>query len=71
LTESTPVQTANRYREQKLAYVKDRPGHDRRYAINASKILKELGWKPKETFETGLLKTVRWYLGQSVMDRSA
>jgi dTDP-glucose 4,6-dehydratase len=45
-----------------LAYVKDRPGHDRRYAIDASKIHQELGWKPAETFETGIRKTVRWYL---------
>lgn len=43
-------------------YVKDRPGHDRRYAIDASKIERELGWIPKETFETGLRKTVEWYL---------
>jgi dTDP-glucose 4,6-dehydratase len=43
-------------------YVKDRPGHDLRYAIDASKIERELGWTPKETFETGLRKTVRWYL---------
>jgi dTDP-glucose 4,6-dehydratase len=49
------------YREQ-ITYVKDRPGHDRRYAIDASKIERELGWKPKETFETGIRKTVRWYL---------
>ncbi len=45
-----------------IAYVKDRPGHDVRYAIDASKIEKELGWKPEETFETGLRKTVQWYL---------
>lgn len=45
-----------------IAYVKDRPGHDRRYAIDARKIEHELGWKPKETFETGIRKTVRWYL---------
>ena len=45
-----------------LNYVKDRPGHDRRYAIDASKIHNELGWKPAETFETGIRKTVRWYL---------
>lgn len=45
-----------------ITYVKDRPGHDRRYAIDASKIAKELGWKPEETFETGLRKTVIWYL---------
>lgn len=45
-----------------IAYVKDRPGHDVRYAIDASKIERELGWKPQETFETGLKKTVQWYL---------
>jgi dTDP-glucose 4,6-dehydratase len=49
------------YAEQ-IIFVKDRPGHDRRYAINASKIASELGWKPKETFETGIRKTVQWYL---------
>jgi dTDP-glucose 4,6-dehydratase len=48
--------------ERLIAYVKDRPGHDRRYAIDASKIHRELGWKPAETFETGIRKTVRWYL---------
>lgn len=47
---------------QLITYVKDRPGHDLRYAIDASKIERELGWKPQETFETGLRKTVRWYL---------
>ena len=45
-----------------IAYVPDRPGHDRRYAIDASKIERELGWKPAETFESGIRKTVRWYL---------
>ena len=40
----------------------DRPGHDRRYAIDASKIQNQLGWKPEESFETGLRKTVQWYL---------
>lgn len=49
------------YREQ-ITYVTDRPGHDRRYAIDASKIESELGWKPAETFETGIRKTVEWYL---------
>ena len=49
------------YREQ-ISYVADRPGHDRRYAIDARKIERELGWKPLETFETGLRKTVCWYL---------
>ncbi|MCA9528621.1 MAG: dTDP-glucose 4,6-dehydratase [Myxococcales bacterium] len=46
-------------------YVKDRPGHDHRYAIDASRIGEELGWTPKETFETGLRKTVQWYLDHS------
>ena len=45
-----------------ITYVKDRPGHDRRYAIDARKIERELGWKPAETFDTGIRKTVQWYL---------
>lgn len=49
------------YREQ-ITYVADRPGHDRRYAIDARKIERELGWKPAETFETGIRRTVQWYL---------
>ncbi|WP_333595109.1 dTDP-glucose 4,6-dehydratase [Anaerospora hongkongensis] len=49
------------YRDQ-ITFVKDRPGHDMRYAIDASKIQKELGWIPAETFETGIVKTVDWYL---------
>ena len=58
-----------------INYVKDRPGHDRRYAIDASKIERELGWVPEETFEGGIEKTVRWYLNnhhwwQAVMDGS-
>ena len=58
-----------------ITFVKDRPGHDLRYAIDASKIERELGWKPRETFETGLRKTVVWYLEnrdwwQSVLDGS-
>jgi dTDP-glucose 4,6-dehydratase len=48
--------------EELITYVKDRPGHDMRYAIDASKIDKELGWKPLETFESGIFKTVQWYL---------
>ncbi|MDZ7277957.1 dTDP-glucose 4,6-dehydratase [Pantoea eucrina] len=47
---------------QQITYVADRPGHDRRYAIDASKIERDLGWKPQESFETGLRKTVQWYL---------
>jgi dTDP-glucose 4,6-dehydratase len=49
------------YKEQ-ITFVKDRPGHDRRYAIDATKVERELEWRPAETFETGLRKTVRWYL---------
>lgn len=49
------------YREQ-ITFVTDRPGHDRRYAIDAGKIARELGWKPAETFSTGIRKTVQWYL---------
>lgn len=48
--------------EQLITFVKDRPGHDQRYAIDASKLERELGWRPQETFETGLRKTVEWYL---------
>jgi dTDP-glucose 4,6-dehydratase len=49
------------YRDQ-ITYVKDRPGHDRRYAIDAGKIINQLGWHPQQTFETGIRKTVEWYL---------
>jgi len=52
------------YREQ-ITYVADRPGHDRRYAIDAAKISDELGWKPLETFESGIRKTVEWYLSNT------
>lgn len=48
--------------EQLIRFVQDRPGHDRRYAIDATKIEREIGWKPEESFETGLRKTVEWYL---------
>ncbi len=49
-------------RESLITFVKDRPGHDRRYAIDASKIQRELGWRPSESFESGLARTVDWYL---------
>lgn len=55
------VPKSTQYSEQ-ITYVKDRPGHDRRYAIDAAKIERELGWKPVESFESGIEKTVRWYL---------
>lgn len=61
LDELCPRTDGKPYKEQ-IAYVTDRPGHDKRYAIDASKIKNELGWEPAETFETGIRKTVQWYL---------
>jgi dTDP-glucose 4,6-dehydratase len=61
LDELSPRPDGQSYKEQ-ITYVTDRPGHDRRYAIDANKINRELGWKPAETFETGIRKTVQWYL---------
>jgi dTDP-glucose 4,6-dehydratase len=61
LDELQPRSDHKPYREQ-ITYVADRPGHDRRYAIDARKLERELGWKPAETFETGIRKTVQWYL---------
>jgi dTDP-glucose 4,6-dehydratase len=60
LDEVSPAKGGSR--RELITFVKDRPGHDRRYAIDARKIERELQWKPKETFDTGLRKTVRWYL---------
>lgn len=63
LDEMTKTKPNNiEYYEDLITFVKDRPGHDVRYAIDASKIETELGWKPRETFETGMKKTVEWYL---------
>ncbi len=56
-----PNATGVSYRNQ-ITYVADRPGHDRRYAIDARKIERELGWKPAETFDSGIMKTLQWYL---------
>jgi len=61
LDELKPREDGKSYKNQ-ITFVKDRPGHDRRYAIDATKISHELGWKPEETFETGIRKTVQWYL---------
>ena len=61
LDDLRPRRDGKKYAEL-ITFVKDRPGHDRRYAIDASKIRKELGWQPQETFESGMLKTVKWYL---------
>jgi dTDP-glucose 4,6-dehydratase len=61
LDDARPRADGKSYATQ-IAFVADRPGHDRRYAIDASKIERELGWRPNETFETGIVKTVHWYL---------
>jgi dTDP-glucose 4,6-dehydratase len=65
LDELKPKTDGSKY-ENQISYVKDRHGHDRRYAINALKLERELGWTPKETFETGLRKTVLWYLANEI-----
>ena len=64
LDELRPKADGGSYQSQ-ITYVKDRPGHDRRYAIDASKIERDLGWRPAETFETGIRKTVAWYLANA------
>lgn len=65
LDELSPRADGKPYGEQ-ITYVADRPGHDRRYAIDARKLERELGWRPAETFETGIRKTVEWYLANQV-----
>jgi dTDP-glucose 4,6-dehydratase len=69
LDELAPRSDKRRYSEQ-ITFVTDRPGHDRRYAIDASKIEHELGWRPVETFESGMRKTVRWYLDNQAWVRN-
>jgi dTDP-glucose 4,6-dehydratase len=61
LDNAKPRQDGKSYAQQ-ISFITDRPGHDRRYAIDAAKLQRSLGWKPAETFETGLRKTVQWYL---------
>ncbi|MCG7328586.1 dTDP-glucose 4,6-dehydratase [Achromobacter sp. ACRQX] len=61
LDELSPRADGQSYKQQ-ITFVKDRPGHDRRYAIDAGKLERELGWRPAETFESGIRKTVQWYL---------
>lgn len=61
LDELSPRADGRPYKDQ-ITFVKDRPGHDQRYAIDASRLERELGWKPAETFESGIRKTVQWYL---------
>lgn len=65
LDELQPRKDGELYQTQ-IAFVKDRPGHDRRYAINPDKAQRELGWRPAETFESGIRKTVQWYLDHQV-----
>jgi dTDP-glucose 4,6-dehydratase len=64
LLEHAQPRASGRY-EDLIEFVKDRPGHDRRYAMNTAKIESELGWRPQESFESGLAKTVRWYLANA------
>jgi dTDP-glucose 4,6-dehydratase len=64
LDEASP-RSSGRYADL-ISFVKDRPGHDRRYAIDSSKIARELGWRPQESFDSGLRKTVQWYLENQV-----
>ena len=61
LDQLRPLKNGKSYSDQ-ITFVKDRPGHDRRYAIDASKIKRDLGWEPQESFESGILKTINWYL---------
>ena len=68
LDEMAPRAQGGSYREQ-ITHVKDRPGHDRRYAIDARKIERDLGWKPAETFDTGIRKTIAWYLANEAWVR--
>ena len=65
LDELKPRSDGKSYRAQ-IAFVADRPGHDRRYAVDAGKVERELGWRPAETFDTGIRKTVQWYLDNPV-----
>jgi dTDP-glucose 4,6-dehydratase len=61
LDDTKPRDDGKSYAQQ-IAFIADRPGHDRRYAIDAAKLERSLGWKPEETFETGIRKTIQWYL---------
>ena len=65
LDELMPNKSKGRY-EKQITFVQDRQGHDRRYGVNISKAINELGWKPKETFESGIRKTISWYLNNQV-----
>ena len=61
-TTKSPTDIAGKLYKDRIVYVDDRPGHDYRYAIDATKIKREIGWEPKESFEAGIQKTVLWYL---------
>ena len=65
LDKLSPHIDGRKYDEQ-ITFIADRPGHDRRYAINSNKIKRDLGWEPEETFETGIYKTVKWYLDNKI-----
>ena len=69
LDELQPRQDSQSYGEQ-IVFVQDRPGHDRRYAIDATRIERELGWRPAESFESGIRKTVQWYLDNQTWVRN-
>jgi dTDP-glucose 4,6-dehydratase len=69
LSPKTGADGSSSYRDQ-IIYVTDRPGHDRRYAIDARKIERDLGWKPDETFESGIRKTVQWYIDNAEWTRN-
>jgi dTDP-glucose 4,6-dehydratase len=60
------LQPAGRPRRELITFVKDRPGHDMRYAIDANKIVTELGWRPSSSFTTGIAETIEWYLAHQV-----
>jgi dTDP-glucose 4,6-dehydratase len=62
ILDSIKKQKSNKSRRELITFVKDRPGHDRRYAIDSTKLKNELGWAPEERFETGINKTIQWYL---------
>jgi dTDP-glucose 4,6-dehydratase len=69
LLDELAINSPHRPHRQLISFVTDRPGHDLRYAIDAGKIRRELGWEPEETFETGLRKTVQWYLANATWCR--
>jgi dTDP-glucose 4,6-dehydratase len=71
LMDQSCPESVNRPHERLITFVTDRPGHDHRYAIDANKIRRDLGWSPSETFETGLAKTVKWYLANGDWCRKA